>query len=292
MISGFTFVRNGVKYGYPFEESILSLLPIVDELIVNVGVGDDSTLEKIQKLALENSKIKIIENVWDDQLRQGGRVLAQQTDLAIEACKGDWGIYLQADEVLHEDDYPKIREAISRAEKNSKVEGILFDYIHFYGDFSVINRNPSAYRREIRCIRLNCGIFSYRDAQGFRKRVGSTEEKIQVIRSDARIFHYGWVRPQDVMKEKTVAMDRLYHEEEHGTGDNSIYKRIFGLERFSDTHPKVMQNRIAQTKNLADNILNSQLIFTIKDIRKVIAYGIEKITGVLPFEYRNYRSMD
>jgi hypothetical protein len=283
-----------VQYGYPFLESIRSLLPVVDELVVNVGVGSDSTLAEIQALARSEPKIRIIESVWDESLRKGGKILAQQTDIAMKACKGKWGIYLQADEVLHEDDYEKIKTAIAKADKETDVDGLLFAYIHFYGDFSVINRNPSAYRREIRAVRLdsNRQIFSYRDAQGFRKRRDGRDDKLGVIHSGARIFHYGWVRPQEVMKKKTVAMDALYHEGTQGTGDNSIYKRIFGLEYFRGTHPEVMSERIHGSRSWAVDLFQSPMVFTWKDIRKVIAYGIEKITGQLPFEYKNYKRID
>jgi len=288
-ISGFTFVRNGVNYDYPFEESIRSLLPLVDELVINVGIGSDDTLKRIENLAKEEKKIRFFQSVWDENLRAGGLILSQQTNLAIAKCKGSWGIYLQADEVLHEDDYEKIRSAITRADDDHRVEGILFRYIHFYGDFFIVNKNPSAYRNEIRIIRLGRQIQSYKDAQGFRKKINENRwEKLHVHNCDARIFHYGWVRPPEVMREKTVAMDKLYHQEGEGTGDNYKYKRIFGLERFKDTHPKFMFSRIEEKKWNID-LLKAPLVFTLKDTRKIIVWFIEKITGWLPFEYKNYK---
>ncbi len=283
-VSGFTFIRNGVKFSFPFRESILSALPIVDELIVNVGKGEDDTLKEVQALAAEHSKIKIIESVWDDSLREGGQILAQQTDIAIAACSGDWGIYLQADEVLHEDDYMWILDALKTANRNSEIEGVLFDYLHFYGDFRVINWHPSAYRHEIRGIRLNRGVRSYGDAQGFRL----NEKKLKVIKSNARIYHYGWVRPPEVMQAKTVEMDSFYHPDGEGTGDNYKYKRVLGLEKFSGTHPMVMMDRIAAQKDWSDKLLRSKLHFKFKDFRNLFYRWCEKLTGSRPFEYKNY----
>jgi glycosyltransferase involved in cell wall biosynthesis len=290
-ISGFTFIRNGVKFDYPFEESILSLLPLVDECIINVGVGEDSTLERIQALAAQQKKIKIFTSVWDENLRKEGLILSQQTNLAIEQCSGDWGIYLQADEVLHEEDQTKIRLALERAQKLPEVDGILFDYIHFYGDFFVVNQNPSSYRHEVRAIRLKNGIQSWKDAQGFRKKTNQGFEKLQVIRSQARIFHYGWVRPPEVMREKTEAMDKLYHPDGEGTGDNYRYKRIYGLERFVGTHPKVMLDRVEKKRWKVD-LMAAPMIFTAKDVRKFLARSIEKLTGWLPGQYKNYRALE
>jgi glycosyltransferase involved in cell wall biosynthesis len=291
LLSGFTFVRNGVKFDYPFLESLRSLLPLVDELVIVVGKGEDETLLRAQNLAAENPKIKVFESIWDDSLRKGGAILAQQTDLAMSYCSGAWGIYLQADEVLHEDDLPKIRETIRRVNDRKDVDGLLFDYLHFYGDFFVVNRNPSVYRREVRAVRLNAGVKSWGDAQGFRKKSGEGFEKLRVVKCGARIFHYGWVRPPETMHEKTVAMDKLYHGDGAGTGDNHRYKRIYGLERFKDSHPQVMLPRIEEKRWKVD-FMAAPLVFTAKDVRKVITRMLERTTGWRPFEYKNYRLID
>ena len=248
-LSGFTFIRNGMRFHYPFRESIRSLLLWVDELIVNVGDCDDGTLKIVEEMAKFEPRIKVIQNKWDDSLRKGGQVLAQQTDLALQACTGDWGIYLQADEVLHEDDYVWLLNSLKYAHKHNEIEGILFDYLHFYGDYRVINWNPSEYRHEVRAIRLNGPkVCSYRDAQGFRIDDGSTNgRKLNVISGHTRVFHYGWVRPPEVMKEKTISMDRFYHDDGLGTGDNYKYRHIYGLEKYTGTHPGVMRELIQQS---------------------------------------------
>jgi glycosyltransferase involved in cell wall biosynthesis len=289
-ISGFTIVRNGVKFDFPLVEALRSLLPLVDELVVAIGRSDDGTLELVRGLA--EPKIKIIETIWDEQLRRDGAILAQQTNVALSHCTGDWGIYLQADEVLHEEDYPRIREALRRAHERSDVDGVLFDYVHFYGDFFVVNLSPSAYRHEIRAVRLQKGLTSWRDAQGFRLERNGGFEKLRVIRSGARIYHYGWVRSPEVMREKTVAMDKLYHADgSPGTGDNHRYKRIFGLERFTGTHPRVMHARVEEKRWKVD-LLAAPLTWEWKDARKVLARWMEKATGKLPFQYKNYVVVD
>lgn len=295
-ISGFTFVRNGVRFDYPFGEALRSLLPLVDELVIVVGKGDDGTLERVRELGKSEPKLKVFESVWDDSLRKDGAILAQQTDLAMSHCTGDWGIYLQADEVLHEEDYGKIRAAIESAHGRKGVDGILFDYVHFYGDFFVVNRSPSAYRHEIRAVRLKSGVVSWRDAQGFRRKFEHGDhahfEKLHVLRSGAKIYHYGWVRPPEVMKEKTVAMDKLYHADGAvGTGDNYLYKRIYGLERFTATHPAVMRERV-EAKRWKVDFMSFPLAWEWKDARKVLARWVEKGTGWLPFQYKNYVVVD
>jgi hypothetical protein len=150
-VVGFTFVRNGVMFDYPFLESINSLLPLCDEVVVAVGRSEDNTFERIK--SLHSSKLRIIDTVWDDSLRTNGTVLAQQTNLALDQANGDWAIYLQADEILHENDYSNIRKAMILYKDTSEVEGLLFHYNHFYGSYQYIGDSRRWYRREIRIVR-------------------------------------------------------------------------------------------------------------------------------------------
>jgi hypothetical protein len=101
-IAGFSFIRNAVKYDYPIVEAILSILPLCDEFVIAVSKSEDNTLKLIRSIG--SPKIRIIETVWDDSLRKGGAVLAQETDKALQAVSDDvdWAFYIQRDECLHE----------------------------------------------------------------------------------------------------------------------------------------------------------------------------------------------
>jgi hypothetical protein len=298
-ISGFTIIRNGTKFDYPYVESLRSLLPLVDELIINVGIGEDDTLQKLEKFSREEGlgKVILFGSHWpldDPEKRKGGQILAEQTNLALDRCSGDWCIYLQADEVLHEKDIPEIRSAMEKNNTKSDVDGLLFQYIHFYGSFDVVRNSRSAYRREVRIIRKSSGARSVGDAQSFRLPGG---EKPKVALLNASIYHYGWVRPPEVMKEKTYFMDTLYHGEkksptgETATGDNYRYKKIWGLYPFLGTHPSVMRDRIASKKWMWD-LKNSPLHWSLPDGKKIILDLFERYTGIRLFEYRSYRRVD
>jgi len=296
-VCGFFIVRNGEKFDYPYLESLRSILPVVDVVHVNVGIGDDATLEHLRRFAAEEGqgKVRIFESHWpldDPEKRKGGRILAEQTNLALERCDGDWCLYLQADEVLHEDDYPALREAMREGLARPDVDGLLFDYRHFYGSFDIVQDSRSAYRREVRAVKRSSGARSVGDAQSFRLADGS---KPRVLRANTRIFHYGWVRSPDAMKEKTFFMDSLYHgkgaETPDGrpyTGDNYRYKRIWGLRRFTETHPRIMESRI-RLKNWNWDFENSPLVFGPKDFTKIPLDFFEKLTGIRLFEYRSYQ---
>ena len=86
-VSGFTIVRNAIKYDYPIIEAITSVLPLCDEFVVAVGNSEDATLELIRKIP--SPKIRIIETIWDDNLRKGGRTFALETDKALQAVSED-----------------------------------------------------------------------------------------------------------------------------------------------------------------------------------------------------------
>ncbi|HHW58730.1 MAG: hypothetical protein WBL11_07720 [Bacteroidales bacterium] len=88
-ISGFTFCKNANKLYYPIKQSILSILPIVDEFIVNISdCDDDKTVELIQ--SINSSKIKLIFSEWNSEKYPNGTENAHQTDIAKNACSGDW----------------------------------------------------------------------------------------------------------------------------------------------------------------------------------------------------------
>ena len=186
-VAGFTFVRNAIKYDYPIIEAIQSILPICDLLVVAVGDSEDGTLALIQ--SIDNPKIKIIETVWDDSLREGGRVLAVETDKAFAAIPDDydWAFYIQGDEVVHEADLPKIKSAMEEHLNHPNVDGLLFKYRHFFGSYDYIGDSLRWYPHEIRVVRKKKSIYSYRDAQGFRK---GEDQKLNVVPIDAYIHHY------------------------------------------------------------------------------------------------------
>ena len=246
LVSGFTIIRNGVKFGYPFLESIRSLLPLVGEMIVVAGDSDDSTNEALA--SIDSDKVKVLHSVWDPALRQGGQIMAQQTNLALDECRGDWCFYLQADEVIHEKDYDVIRASMMEHLDNSKVEGLYFRYQHFMGSYDILN--PLAYRHQVRIIRNNICIRSVSDACGFS---GSDGKKIRIrigypIKGiDADIYHYGWVRPPLIMQEKTNEFATLYHGE-HASDDVEKGKEwsynFSTCKPFKGTHPVAMREVI------------------------------------------------
>src|SRR6266446_4288198 len=186
-ISGFTFVRNGQALGYPFVPSIRSLLPLCDEVIVNLPRSTDATRETVQ--AIGDPKIRLIESEWDEKEKVGDPIMRRHTDLALEQCTGDWCVYIQGDEVLHEKSIPALRTTMERELGNETVQGLLVDYTHFYGSFWTEVYSLGWYYKEVRVVRRAPTIRAWGGAQGFRTRDG---RKLQVKHSGGRYFHYGY----------------------------------------------------------------------------------------------------
>lgn len=247
-VSGFTFIRNAILLDYPVVAAIQSILPLCDEVVVAVGNSDDDTIGLIQNI---DPKVKVIQTIWDDSLRQNGRVLAVETDKALAAIDptSDWAIYIQGDEVLHEQDHPNILKAMQQYVHDQEVDGLLFDYLHFYGSYDYIGVSNNWYKREIRIIKPGRGIYSFRDAQGFRK---APDQKLKVAKANARVFHYGWVKDPVAMQRKQESFHKLWHDdawlEKHiKVAENFDYEdHIHQLARFEQTHPQWMVNRIAE----------------------------------------------
>lgn len=286
-IAGFTFIRNAIRFDYPVEESIRSILPLCDFVVVAVGQSEDETLDLVR--SIEPGKVRILETQWDDSLRQGGRVLAEETNKAYRAIreKVDWCFYIQADEVVHEEDYDALRQNMEQFKDDPRVEGLVFDYLHFYGSYHYLGDSRRWYRREVRIIRQDPAISSYRDAQGFRK----NGKKIRAQHSGGRIFHYGWVKSPERQQQKQRYFNKLWHSDEWvqknvAPGDTYDYAaHIDSLKPFKGSHPALMQKRIQQA-NWDFFFEPSMKRLSAKD---KLSRFIEQKTGWRIGEFRNYR---
>jgi len=244
-VSGFTFIRNAIKFDYPVVESIRSILPLCDEVVVAVGNSEDGTRDLIANI---DPKVKIIETIWDDSLREGGRVLAVETDKAFRQIDPDaeWAFYIQGDEVMHEKYLDEVRKQMLRWKDDKKVEGLLFKYLHFYGSYDFIGSSVKWYSHEIRVVRNDPRIYSFRDAQGFK--IGKNR-RLQVKPIDAYMYHYGWVKDPRVMQQKQENFNKHWHDDEW-MEENIVkaseydYSTIDALAPFEGTHPAVMKERL------------------------------------------------
>lgn len=283
-VVGFTFIRNAIKYDYPIKEAIESILPLCDQVIVAVGNSDDETRALVEQIA--PSRIHIIDTVWDDSLREGGKVLAVETDKAKAAIppEADWAIYIQGDEVLHENGLDAIRKAMEDSKDDRRVEGLLFDYQHFYGSYDYVGDSAQWYSKEVRIIKNDPEIYSFRDAIGFQKK----GRPLRVKRSGGTIHHYGWVKDPRIMQQKQESFNKLWHDdnwvnENIATAEAFDYSDIDALNKFTGTHPKVMQERIAR--------LNWEFDHDISSNKSNIKDRFKKFASSLGFEigYKNYR---
>lgn len=290
-ISGFTFIKNGLTLGYPILESVQSIDPICDEVIINVGfdredlTGDDGTYEYLRD-HLKGDRYKFLKSHWDPKMKTAGLILSQQTNIALAKCQGKFCQYIQGDECVHEDDLSSILDGVRQMESDDHIHGLIFNYLHFYGNVDTYKYIRSMYRREVRLIKNGLGIKSWLDAQGFRH---ANDTKINARLIKARIFHYGWARAEKVMDQKVKAFDTLYHGK--ALSDSEFkYRRDFGLRAFKDTHPKVMQHWIESNKNPID--LMSLPMSWDKNVPGLwISEVVENLTGYRIGEYKNYRKV-
>ncbi len=282
-ISGFTVIRNGILMGYPVLQSIKSLLPIVDEFVVGIGQSDDQTKDLI--LGLNDPKIRVFNSFWDTAKTKGGLVLSEKTNEALDRCRNEWCFYLQADEVIHENDLETIVASLEKNQSDPRIDGLLFKYTHFYGSYETIATSRSWYRNEVRLVRRSSGIRSFNDAQGFRV----AGEKPTVASSGGRVFHYGWVKPPKMMGEKSKLLNRWWHGNKRDNEfDDFQYARQYGLKRFDGTHPMVMR-ALVESQDWSFDYKRRWMDWTLKDLNLLGSDMIEKIFNYRIGEYRPYR---
>ncbi len=285
-VTGFSFIKNAVTYQYPIAEALRSILPLCDEIIVAVGDSSDNTRDLVASI---DSRIKILDTVWDEQLKRDGKVLASETDKAFQAIgtDSDWCIYIQGDEVLHEDGYDAIKTAMHNWKDDPSVDGLLLKYRHFFGSYDYVGAEGGWYRHEIRVLKNDKSIYSYKDAQGFRK---GDNKKLHVKPVEAYIHHYGWVQDPKLMKARFMVKDTIYNAQNMSTEnivvpEDFAFTLVNALNVYTGKHPAVMADRI---KNITWTFKydTSKNRFKFKDRFKNF---IEKLTGKRIFTYKNYK---
>ncbi len=286
-VSGFTFLRSGQKLGYPFVASIRSILPLVDEFVIALGPCDDDTEKMLREIG--DAKIRILPTTWNENIRPDysvkGFVYGQQKSIALFNCTGDWAFYLEADEVLHENDLPKIRAAMEKYLDDERVEALAFDYLHFYGNKNTIAWSPGWYRSEVRIIRNTIPVWS---SEALFFNVIEAHKKSRYPRAahtGATIFHYGWVRSEEQMNLKSAAVLKYW---QNRADTDSDYTKIDAkvLKLFSETHPKVIQDWLPKADGIFQADPNHQLTSREKKHRRMLK--LEKLFGV-QFSKKHYQ---
>jgi len=281
-VSAFTFIKNGQILGYPFIQSIQSILPIVDEFVINVGESEDDTLTIIQ--SIKSPKIRIIQSKWNDNMHDHGYVYGQQKMIAQFNCTGDWAFYIEGDEVYHEDDLDKIKASMQAHVDNSEVEALVFDFYHFYGNANSYLDSPGWYRSEARIIKNS--IRSYAPDGLFWLVLGSNKKGRypKAKHTGARCYHYGWVRSEEQMNLKSKKVQQYWGGEpakiDYSQMDQSIIKE------FTGTHPKVAQDWLPKEKGIYQ--VDPSYEPTKKQKKHRLMLKLEKLFG-LELSKKHYR---
>lgn len=276
-VSAFTFMRNATSMGYPYIESIKSILPIVDEFIVNIGKSEDDTLKQVR--AIGDPKIKIIESAWNENIRDKGFICAQQTMIALYNCTGDWAISLQADEVIHESDLKHLRRNMEKYQSDPRVEAMYSDYYHFYGSSDYIGKSPPFYGKEIRVLRNNKRWIVPSDAQFFLIMKSNRKGRYpNAINSGVNIYHYGNCRSTEYVKKKIQIFSKYWGN------DNPETSFVYDIDPdaltvFDGAHPAVMGDwiRDKSEKNFKLNFAHKK---TVTERRHHIGRIIQKSFGI------------
>ncbi len=287
-VSGFSFIKNALKFDYPIIEAITSILPICDEFIIAVGESEDETLDYIK--SINSPKIKIIKTVWDKSLREGGKVLAEETNKAFRAIStdSDWAFYIQGDEVIHEKYLNTIKDAMIKYKDDKRIDGFIFDHLNFYGSYDYIADSRHWQKKEIRVVRNKKEIYSYKDAMSFRKQ---DDKKLNVVYVEACIYHYGWVKTPSAMQKKQLEFHKLWHDDDWVRTNIPIvdefdFSNIDSVARFNDTHPKVMEQR---SKRLNWKYSFDPTKAKKESIRRQLLNFIYKKSGWHIGEFKNYK---
>jgi glycosyltransferase involved in cell wall biosynthesis len=296
-VSGFTICRNSVSLGYPFLESIRSLAPLCDEIVVAVGDSEDNTTEHLEalKIELQNSPkpcdLRLVDSPWDTASLKGGLELSRQTNIALEECQNEIVFYLQSDEVLHEEDYSIIRDDLKKLAQHPQAAGLLFQWVHFFGSKQTEVYSRKWYRREVRAFKKSSGLKSYKDAQGFRQKLENGKwVALPMLLSQARVLHYGWVRPPEMMVKKANDFHKWWHGGQGSFNAKTLFKPQHGIRYYRRTHPEVMSEYLSKIPDPESQVLETLFKAPLNKayVKAWLTDVIEKMSGCRPGEFKNY----
>mgnify|MGYP001094710617 CR=1 FL=1 len=272
-VSGYTFLKNAVVNGFPFEESIRSLLPIVDEYIVAVGDSMDGTVERVERIG--DSKIKIVQTAWNENMCDRGFVYGQQKMIAQFQCTGDWAFYLEGDEVIHESDLENIYEAMRTHKDDKDVEALYFEFLHFYGTPKQVGiggyrKAPRIIRNSIRTVAPD-GLFWVVLDKNKSGRYPKARD------ANAKIYHYGHCRSIRAMNKKLELVGRYWgtsHPEFTGYGAISRFE----IREFLGSHPGVMEQWLMEEAEHVFEFDDSYRL-SFRDYRNRFRFWLEDLLG-------------
>lgn len=276
-VSGCTFLRNAEMLGYPFVQSIKSILPIVDEFVVALGPCQDNTEKMLRDIG--DDRIKIINTQWNEVLRSDGAVqgyaYGQQKSIALFNCTGDWAFYLEGDEVIHENDLPVIRQAMEEYYNQRDVEALIFDYVHFYGNANTYVWSPAWYRTAPRIIRNDIPCWAPKGLFFLVMKNNKCGRYPKAVHTGAKIYHYGWVRTEEQMRMKAQQSGKYWKKP-----SEKVYEEIDPsiLKEFTGTHPRAVSDWVPH----ADGIFhaNPSHVLTKRERKHRTALFLERIFGL------------
>jgi len=273
-VSAFTFIKNGELLGYPFLQSIQSVLPIVDEFIINVGESEDATMQHIR--SLRSPKIRVIESKWNDAMQDRGYVYGQQKMIAQFNCTGDWAFYIECDEVYHESELDQIRAAMEKYLNDLNVEALVFNFYHFYGNANSILDSPGWYRSEARIIKNSVRSYS---PDGLFWLVLDKNKKGRYPRAKHTglyCYHYGWVRTEEQMNLKSKKVQKYWGSKHHKIDYSKMDQSI--IKEFHGSHPEIIQEWLPKQSGLYE--VDASYQPTRKQIRHRVMLKLEKMFGL------------
>lgn len=292
-ISAMTVLRNAVTLDYPFLESIRSVLPLCDEFVAVIGSSDDGTLDAVR--GLNEERIRIVETVWSDKVQPRMSVLAQQTNVGLHLCEGDWVVYLQGNEVLHERSIPLLRAMMEDRKDDPRVEAMLLERLTFWGDYGhMIPVYPERFKFSPRIVRPYIGTYAIRDAMSVAVFDGFsvTGRYPRAMDTGENVYRYGYVCTPEQLVTKVKSAVHLERFREKRFDESSFYRvlpRRF-VREFTGGHPAVMNDRIGKfTQRISMDDRRWRTKPTFKEFQRLVETRFYERYGVPGFRNKRYR---
>lgn len=203
-LSCIMIIKNGIRNGYPFLESIRSIVDAADEFLISDGYSDDGTYDYLCAAANKYSNIKLYQDTWPAS--EFGESIALVTNQLKARARCDWVYNIQADEVVHETILPKFHRLTTT--QTNKFASFALRFLHFVGDFHHIETNPG-YEYAVRLVPNAENVSAVSDGWTFDGNV----EPVGIIKYPP-LFHFGWVYSKNNLYKKKNHAENIFRGDE------------------------------------------------------------------------------
>lgn len=247
-LAGILFIRNADALDYCWRQAAESLLAVCNELVISDCESTDGSRQAMDELAKRDNRVKIVDYKWPEGGAKGHFCSAWRNAARLHA-NSEWIMWLDADEVIHEDGYAELRDRVDRRQT------LICPRFNFWKDAQHLIPHGCGLGHQVIRVGPQCEWTADDgpDPQGRDRWLIENAQHCGV-----KILHYGFLRKREAFFNKAREMSRIYmgNEDERlmaaekDGGNWMMHPRMSEwkdrLITFNGSHPKIIHQWLTE----------------------------------------------